>query len=73
MRLTLSSSNLFVSSRRVPGLASVFVTAGVIDRGYTGEVSLILFSIGINPYIMNEGDRIGQLLIERIAHVKIIE
>ena len=51
----------------------VFVTAGVIDRDYTGEVGLILFSIGINPYIMNEGDRIGQLLIERIAHVKIIE
>ena len=51
----------------------VFVTAGVIDRDYTGEISLLLFSIGTNPYIIKEGDRIGQLLIEKIAHVKLIE
>lgn len=42
------------------------VLAGVIDRDYTGEVRIILINHGDKPVKINDGDRIAQLIIERI-------
>lgn len=51
------------------GLAARFgidVLAGVIDEDYRGEISVILLNTGDAPLQVNQGDRIAQLIIERI-------
>ena len=51
------------------------VGAGVIDRDYTGEVKVVLFNHGDEDVDIKMGDRIAQLIIERIEmpEVKIVE
>ena len=34
-----------------------------IDSGYRGEIHAVVANIGDRPYIINKGDRIGQLVI----------
>ena len=43
------------------------VGAGVIDRDYRGNVSVLLFNFGATPYQIRKGDRIAQLILERIC------
>ena len=54
------------------GLAvkSIDVAAGVIDRDYTGEIRVLLVNNSDFAFKVNIGDRIAQLVIERIATVK---
>ena len=42
------------------------VLAGVIDRDYTGEVGVVLVNHNDEDFIINEGDRVGQLIMEKI-------
>ena len=41
--------------------------AGVIDRDYRGIVHVVLFNHGDGPYVVSVGDRIAQLILERIV------
>lgn len=43
------------------------VGAGVIDADYRGELGVVLFNFGKEPFTVNPGDRIAQLVLERIA------
>lgn len=43
------------------------VCAGVIDRDYTGVVKVLLHNHGNSNFNINVGDRIAQLIVERIA------
>jgi len=43
------------------------VGAGVIDSDYTGEIKVILFNHGENDFIIKTGDRIAQLIFEKIV------
>lgn len=45
----------------------VAVGAGVIDAGFTGEVIILLFNHGDSEVQVSEGDRVAQLLIEKIS------
>lgn len=61
----------FTDGRVAPrsGLAakhSIDVGAGVIDADYRGEVKVILFNLSDTDFAVKEGDRIAQLIIERI-------
>lgn len=47
------------------------VFAGVIDRDYTGEIQVIMFNFGNNLYNVNAGDRIAQLICEKISYPNI--
>ncbi|CAR28164.1 hypothetical protein ZYGR_0N06550 [Zygosaccharomyces rouxii] len=50
--------------------------AGVIDRDYTGEVKVVLFNHTDKDFEINVGDRIAQLILERIvedASVVVVE
>lgn len=50
--------------------------AGVIDRDYTGEVKIVLFNHSDKDLDINVGDRIAQLVLERIvedASVVVVE
>lgn len=37
---------------------------GVIDEGYTGSIKVKLYNLGNKPYIVHEGDKIAQLIIQ---------
>ena len=43
------------------------VGAGVVDSDYTGHVSVVLFNHGDADFSIAAGDRIAQLVLERIA------
>ena len=42
------------------------VGGGVIDEDYRGNVGVILFNFGETDFEVNKGDRIAQLILERI-------
>ncbi|CCH63160.1 hypothetical protein TBLA_0J01650 [Henningerozyma blattae CBS 6284] len=50
--------------------------AGVIDRDYTGEVKIMLFNHSEKDFEIIKGDRIAQLILERIiddAEIVVVE
>jgi len=42
------------------------VGAGVIDQDYRGNVGVVLFNFGEEDFVITKGDRIAQLILERI-------
>ncbi|CAD6199697.1 unnamed protein product [Caenorhabditis auriculariae] len=53
------------------GLAAknfIDVGAGVIDSDYRGELKVLLFNFGEEDFKVKIGDRIAQLICEKIAH-----
>jgi dUTP pyrophosphatase len=47
--------------------------AGVMDAGYRGEYIVTLINVGQEPYTIETGHKIAQLLIQRIEHPDIEE
>ena len=54
------------TSIRVSFKKFIDVGAGVIDADYRGEVGVILFNFGEEDFVVNMGDRIAQLIFEKI-------
>jgi len=48
-------------------------TPGTIDSGYRGEVCVIMLNAGKEPYIINRGDRIAQMVINKLPEVELIQ
>jgi dUTP pyrophosphatase len=46
---------------------------GTIDSDYRGEIAIILINWGKIPYVIQNGDRIAQMIISRTYRVEIIE
>jgi dUTP diphosphatase len=44
-------------------------TPGLIDAGYRGEVQVLLVNLGDTPVKLSRGDRIAQLVVQRIERV----
>lgn len=42
------------------------ITTGTIDEGYTGSIKVKLFNLGNTHYVVNNGDKIAQLVIHPI-------
>lgn len=58
------------------GLAAkqgIDVLAGVIDEDYRGEMFVLLLNTSQTIFMVNHGDRIGQLILERAAIMPVIE
>uniref|UniRef100_A0A8D0VKQ3 Deoxyuridine 5'-triphosphate nucleotidohydrolase n=2 Tax=Sus scrofa TaxID=9823 RepID=A0A8D0VKQ3_PIG len=58
------------------GLAAkhfIDVGAGVIDEDYRGNVGVVLFNFGKEKFEVKKGDRIAQLICERIFYPEIEE
>lgn len=50
---------------------SVVNSPGTIDADYRGEVCVVLINQGREPFIVNRGDRIAQLVIAPVARAKV--
>ena len=46
---------------------------GTIDPGYRGELRVILLNLGREPYVVQAGDRIAQMIVARYEAVEWIE
>jgi dUTP pyrophosphatase len=46
---------------------------GTIDAGYRGEVEVLLVNLGQEPVTVQRGDRIAQLLLQRVGRADIVE
>jgi dUTP pyrophosphatase len=47
-------------------------TPGLIDAGYRGEIKVLLVNHGAEPVVLNRGDRVAQLVVQRIEHVALM-
>ncbi len=43
---------------------------GTIDSDYRGEVQLAMINLGAEPAIIRRGDRIAQMVVQRVARVR---
>ncbi len=53
------------------GIASksgISTMAGVIDSGYRGEIKVLLVNLSDTEYKIEEGDKIAQILFQKIEH-----
>ena len=46
--------------------------AGVIDSDYRGEVRVVLVNHGGEPFAIARGDRIAQLLVQKVERVEFV-
>jgi dUTP pyrophosphatase len=45
---------------------SIDVGAGVIDKDFRGNIRVVLFNFGERDFFVKPGDRVAQLILERI-------
>ena len=45
----------------------------MIDHDYRGNVGVVLFNFGTEPFQVKKGDRIAQLILERICMADLVE
>lgn len=46
---------------------------GTVDAGYRGEIKVNLLNTGSEPHRIEVGDRIAQLIVQRVEQVRFIE
>ena len=61
------------SGRAAKSNISVLNTPGTIDRDYRGEIKVILFNHGKNEFIINNKDRIAQMVLAPIIKAEFEE
>lgn len=52
---------------------TVVNTPGTIDADYRGPVGIILGNVGKEPFTINRGDRIAQLVVQQVVRADICE
>ena len=72
------SSNFEIQIRPRSGLAaknsiSVLNTPGTIDSDYRGEIKVILFNHGKNDFLINNKDRIAQMILTPVIKMDLEE
>jgi dUTP pyrophosphatase len=72
------SSNFEIQIRPRSGLAaknsiSVLNTPGPIDSDYRGEIKVILFNHGNNNFLINNEDRIAQMILTPVIKIDLEE
>ncbi len=72
------SKNYEIQIRPRSGLAardniSVLNTPGTIDSDYRGEIKVIIFNHGNNDFIINNGDRIAQMILTPVEKMELEE
>jgi dUTP pyrophosphatase len=62
-----------IAPRSGLSLKGIDVGAGVIDRGYTGEVKVLLINNSGCPIKIDKGSKIAQLILEKCNYEESIE
>ncbi len=52
---------------------SLLNTPGTIDADYRGEIKIILVNVSNEPYTVNDGDRVAQMVISKFVQAKLTE
>jgi len=52
---------------------TVLNSPGTVDADYRGEVGVILANLGGQPFTINHGDRIAQMVIARVERAVMVE
>ena len=53
---------------------SIVNTPGTVDAGYRGEIKVLLINLDpIEPIVLRRGDRIAQLVIQRVETARFVE
>lgn len=52
---------------------SMVNTPGTIDADFRGEIGLIMINLGQEPFEINRGDRVAQMVINRITRAEFTE
>jgi len=65
----------FVFNRSSQGKKGISIphSVGVIDADYRGNIKVILKNLGEDPYKITRGDRIAQLVIQRVELLNFID
>lgn len=50
---------------------TVLNTPGTIDSDYRGEVKVLLVNLSSEPFIINEGERIAQMVVAKHEHAEL--
>lgn len=50
---------------------TVLNTPGTIDADYRGEIGVILLNLGEQPFVIQRGDRIAQLVFQQVPQVEL--
>ena len=71
-------NNFEIQIRPRSGLAaknqiSVLNTPGTIDSGYRGEIKIILFNHGNNNFVINNKDRVAQMILTPVHKMDLEE
>ena len=72
------SENYEIQIRPRSGLAaknniSVLNTPGTIDSDYRGELKIIVYNHGNNDFLVNNGDRIAQMILTPVVKMELEE
>lgn len=51
---------------------TVHNSPGTVDAGYRGEVGVILFNASKNDFSISRGDRIAQMVIQKLSDVELV-
>jgi dUTP pyrophosphatase len=54
-------------------LRGVHRLAGVIDSGYRGEVKVVMINLSQEPFVIDKGMKIAQMLVQPITQVDVVE
>jgi dUTP pyrophosphatase len=52
---------------------TVLNAPGLVDAGYRGELKVLLINHGDQPVTLRRGERVAQLVIQRIEHAELVE
>jgi len=53
--------------------SGIKILGGVVDSGYRGEVKVGLINLSQEAYVVKKGDKIAQMLIQKVESPEIIE
>ena len=72
------SENFEIQIRPRSGLAakndiSILNTPGTIDSDYRGEIKVIIYNHGNNDFLINNGDRIAQIILAPVIKIELEE
>tara|TARA_B100001093_G_scaffold247684_1_gene237099 strand:+ start:52 stop:489 length:438 start_codon:yes stop_codon:yes gene_type:complete len=72
------SENYEIQIRPRSGLAakkniSILNTPGTIDSDYRGEIKVIIYNHGDSDFVVNNGDRIAQMILTPVIKMKLEE